>query len=49
MVVPFYPKIAHEEAGLDFVSIGIVFAMSPLGAIVMGIIAGAKLQVSKSF
>jgi hypothetical protein len=45
VVVPFYPRIAHEEAGLDFATIGLVFASSPLGAIFMGVIAGAKMQV----
>ena len=45
LVVPFYPKMAHDEAGLDFATIGLVFASSPLGAIFMGIIAGAKMQV----
>lgn len=46
MVIPFYPPLAHDEAGLNFTEIGIVFATSPLGAIFGGVIAGAKMQVN---
>jgi MFS family permease len=44
-IVPFYPDLASQEAGLDFTLIGVVLAINSLGSIISSYVFGARIQV----
>lgn len=44
-MIPFYPCLANEHAGLDFGLIGLVISCTPLGSIFGGLFLGPRLNV----
>jgi len=49
VVVPFYPSLANEEAGLNFGIIGFVISCSPLGSIFGGLLIAPRLHVYRLY
>lgn len=45
IVIPFYPALAHEYAGIDYGVIGLVISGTPFGSILSGLIMPSKIPV----
>lgn len=44
-IIPFYPVIAAERAGLGFTMIGIIMSSNSIGSTVFAYVFGSRIQI----
>lgn len=45
VIAPFYPPLAHDEAGVSIKVIGYIFSLNPVGAFTFSLVFGKYMSL----